>query len=241
MTTDLPVHQLGLSAVALERATSLELSSAERLAAKSEADLLRLGFTTRQITNIRECLGINGLRLAMPPDHNDAAEQAACTAIDVGSQPALIEIGRRASGPVPPPTAGELVDDADLRNVRDQDLDDEEKIPDYSVSELFAGGGVPRRTRRGTKATDDQRASKAAEKATETVDKRPTRNHPRVIALRETLTLSVDDVAFLYGVARDTIYDALKNPDTPIVHQRIGRAIVIPTRHVFAMLGLDEP
>ncbi|SFJ84053.1 DNA binding domain-containing protein, excisionase family [Streptosporangium canum] len=57
--------------------------------------------------------------------------------------------------------------------------------------------------------------------------------------LPERATMTVTETARILGIHRDTAYDAVRRGDLPAI--RVGRAILVPTALLAAMLGLPAP
>ena len=227
---DVPIERLGLAVGCLARAKSAGLVDARSLSSKSASELSALGFSVKQIESVRSCLDLNGLALS---------EESAPEVISMPSykekpelvQGTLIDVTPRSSAPLPSPTSGDLIIEAT------DDTGNELIVPDFSASDLFEDA-VPRKRRSRVK-TDDERALRSAAKAASFASSSPTRDHPRVIVLRETITMDVESAAFLYNVSKDAIYDSIKRGVGAIPHRHVGKRIIIPTRPVFAELGLD--
>jgi hypothetical protein len=227
------ISQLGLRPRTLRMLATANITSASDLVAYTEAELRSHKLDDRAILDINENLEMHALRL-----HVGAAVLAAPKLFVVPNEPALErkknvltvdpDPMERASSDGPQDLLDGIVDGADLEELK----------------EAFAG--IELRTKRASKKTtltDERRAdafsAKFSQKAHRKAE-RPSRNDPRVAELRDTMTLTVDEVAFLYSVSRDAIYDAVNRPgDGSIPHTRLGRRVIIATRHVFAALGLD--
>lgn len=57
------------------------------------------------------------------------------------------------------------------------------------------------------------------------------------VRLMNSLTISVDDAAAIFGIGRNAAYEAVKQGSIPSL--RIGGRIMVPTARVREMLGLD--
>jgi hypothetical protein len=227
---DVPVERLGLAGGCLARVRSAGLLDARTLASKSASDLSAIGLSVKQIESVRSCLDHNGLALSTEPSIALRSELSYKEKPEL-VQGTLIDVTPRPSEPVPSPTSGELIIEAT------DDTGNDLIVPDFSASELFEDA-APRKRRSRVK-TDDERALRSAAKAESFASSSPTRDHARVIALRETITMDVESAAFLYNVSKDAIYDSIKRGVGAIPHRHVGKRIIIPTRPVFAELGLD--
>jgi hypothetical protein len=227
---DVPIERLGLAIGCLARAKSASFVDAHSLASRSASDLSALGFSSKQIESVRSCLDLHGLSLSEEPAPEVVSVPSYKEKTEL-VQGTLIDVTPRSSEPVPSPTSGDLIIEAT------DDTGNELIVPDFSASDLFEDA-APRKRRSRVK-TDDERALRSAAKAESFASSSPTRDHPRVIALRETITMDVESAAFLYNVSKDAIYDSIKRGVGAIPHRHVGKRIIIPTRPVFAELGLD--
>lgn len=215
------LEQLGIGAGTFTRAVASGLTDANLLASMTSDQLQSQGFTPRQIEDVSRCLGLIGLSLVVTESHDESADfipDEGC--ISPPLQKNFSQVGeshreKSESGPI-----GELVDN----------YIDPSEIFDWRVREEPEAQRASLRT-----GTDSERATTAADKTHCGL----TRAHPRVAQLKESVTMTVSDAAFLYGVSKDVIYDTCqKNPNT-IPHKRLGKRIRIITAMVFAELGLD--
>ena len=51
-------------------------------------------------------------------------------------------------------------------------------------------------------------------------------------------TINVEELALLYGVSTDSIYDAIRRGEVP--HVRVGRRVLIPASPIRRSLGIEE-
>ena len=58
-------------------------------------------------------------------------------------------------------------------------------------------------------------------------------------ALRGATTITPEQLAALYGVSRDAIYDGIKRGEVPAI--TVGRRLRIPAAPIRRSLGIEEP
>jgi len=228
-----PLSQLGLRPRTLRMLQSAGIGTAADLLKCTEADLCSHTVDDRAIVDVIENLAMHALSLK---------------AIEVVSKVAPVPITAHKGNEAEFAAQEAALFSEPIQTVEGADADDflDSGVGDDDLQHLqrvFAG--IELRKKRAAKTstlTDDRRANAFAERLSGDERRktaRPVRDDSRVTELRETVTLTVDDVAFLYNVSRDAIYDSLKRTGSSIPHTRVGKRIVIPTRHVFQALGLE--
>jgi hypothetical protein len=203
------------------------ITTGAELVACTEADLRSRAVDDRAIVDITEILAMHAVTLnvvdvAAPSQLNAATANFAEQESALFAEPEPF---------VEQPDHDELLGSA----IAEDDIRELERV--FSTIELRKKRAV-----KPTTLTDDRRANAFAERVAGSDRRksaRPNRDDARIAELREKVTLTVDEVAFLYNVSRDAVYDALNRPGSSIPHTRIGKRFVIPTRHVFEALGLS--
>ena len=227
------VTQLGLRPRSVRMLANAGVTTVAEIVGCTEAVLRSLGLDDRAINDLTEILAMHelALREVVADPAPDIIELCPATVADGAP------LATRAAPLAEPERPNDILSSGSVLEgvVREDDLRELER----------AFNGIRLREKRAGKPqtlTDDRRATAFAErvaKGERRKSARPNRDDARINELRETLTLTVEEVAFLYNVSRDAMYDALKRPACSIPHTRIGKRIVIPTRRVFEALGLE--
>ena len=213
--------QIGLSKRICNKLTFLNVFDPESICKYSEPELRTLGFSSRQIEAIEKFLGLARLYLAMPHSHAAESADSACVVVEqIILYKAQSEL-REAAETTVSDAIGELLEGSDVT------------VPGFG-DDVFA---LPKRRKDG-RLSDDERATRSPAKITMTAAGRPTVHHPRVIDLLDSITMTVEDAAFLLNRSKDAIYDALANNPTFLPAQRVGRSISVFSQPLLRRLGL---